>query len=139
MTVHTKWQLHYLFSSDGWEADWFYLGNSSLGFLQVCTVGFYGMDFILISIQTVGPSKSSCSIDYYGTRLTRILLMKCLEKHNKTFRVTQFKRNKWPSLISTDNTLSVDFQIFSLLSSHSTLWVLYDYFCLWLYFICWFT
>ncbi|KAL1776719.1 TM2 domain-containing 1, partial [Sigmodon hispidus] len=45
----------------GWlGADRFYLGYPALGLLKFCTVGFCGIgsliDFILISMQIVGPS-----------------------------------------------------------------------------------
>ncbi|CAI5777036.1 TM2 domain containing 1 [Podarcis lilfordi] len=56
----------------GWlGADRFYLGYPALGLLKFCTVGFCGIgsliDFILISMQIVGPSDgSSYIIDYYG-------------------------------------------------------------------------
>ncbi|XP_019511026.1 PREDICTED: TM2 domain-containing protein 1 [Hipposideros armiger] len=61
---------------------------SFLGLLKFCTVGFCGIgsliDFILISMQIVGPSDgSSYIIDYYGTRLTRLSIT------NETFRKTQ--------------------------------------------------
>uniref|UniRef100_H0WLK4 TM2 domain containing 1 n=1 Tax=Otolemur garnettii TaxID=30611 RepID=H0WLK4_OTOGA len=74
----------------GWlGADRFYLGYPALGLLKFCTVGFCGIgsliDFILISMQIVGPSDgSSYIIDYYGTRLTRLSIT------NETFRKTQF-------------------------------------------------
>nr|KAF6508625.1 TM2 domain containing 1 [Rousettus aegyptiacus] len=73
----------------GWlGADRFYLGYPALGLLKFCTVGFCGIgsliDFILISMQIVGPSDgSSYIIDYYGTRLTRLSIT------NETFRKTQ--------------------------------------------------
>uniref|UniRef100_A0A2K5NIJ4 TM2 domain containing 1 n=1 Tax=Cercocebus atys TaxID=9531 RepID=A0A2K5NIJ4_CERAT len=56
--------------------------------LKFCTVGFCGIgsliDFILISMQIVGPSDgSSYIIDYYGTRLTRLSIT------NETYRKTQ--------------------------------------------------
>ncbi|EDL97797.1 TM2 domain containing 1 (predicted), isoform CRA_b [Rattus norvegicus] len=58
------------------------------GLLKFCTVGFCGIgsliDFVLISMQIVGPSDgSSYIIDYYGTRLTRLSVT------NETFRKTQ--------------------------------------------------
>ncbi|XP_029473753.1 TM2 domain-containing protein 1 isoform X1 [Rhinatrema bivittatum] len=70
----------------GWlGADRFYLGYPALGLLKFCTVGFCGIgsliDFILISMQIVGPSDgSSYIIDYYGARLTRLSI------NNETFR-----------------------------------------------------
>uniref|UniRef100_A0A2K6CB70 TM2 domain containing 1 n=1 Tax=Macaca nemestrina TaxID=9545 RepID=A0A2K6CB70_MACNE len=73
----------------GWlGADRFYLGYPALGLLKFCTVGFCGIgsliDFILISMQIVGPSDgSSYIIDYYGTRLTRLSIT------NETYRKTQ--------------------------------------------------
>uniref|UniRef100_A0A8C5K8P5 TM2 domain containing 1 n=1 Tax=Jaculus jaculus TaxID=51337 RepID=A0A8C5K8P5_JACJA len=73
----------------GWlGADRFYLGYPALGLLKFCTVGFCGIgsliDFVLISMQIVGPSDgSSYIIDYYGTRLTRLSIT------NETFRKTQ--------------------------------------------------
>ncbi|XP_031824866.1 TM2 domain-containing protein 1 isoform X2 [Sarcophilus harrisii] len=73
----------------GWlGADRFYLGYPALGLLKFCTVGFCGIgsliDFILISMQIVGPSDgTSYIIDYYGTRLTRLSIT------NETFRKTQ--------------------------------------------------
>uniref|UniRef100_A0A8C2V4C2 TM2 domain containing 1 n=1 Tax=Chinchilla lanigera TaxID=34839 RepID=A0A8C2V4C2_CHILA len=73
----------------GWlGADRFYLGYPALGLLKFCTVGFCGIgsliDFILISMQIVGPSDgSSYIIDYYGTRLIRLSIT------NETFRKTQ--------------------------------------------------
>ncbi|CAM4594018.1 unnamed protein product [Caretta caretta] len=73
----------------GWlGADRFYLGYPALGLLKFCTVGFCGIgsliDFILISMQIVGPSDgSSYIIDYYGARLTRLSIT------NETFRKTQ--------------------------------------------------
>ncbi|XP_048207405.1 TM2 domain-containing protein 1 isoform X1 [Perognathus longimembris pacificus] len=77
----------------GWlGADRFYLGYpalaSFLGLLKFCTVGFCGIgsliDFILISMQIVGPSDgTSYIIDYYGTRLTRLSIT------NETVRKTQ--------------------------------------------------
>uniref|UniRef100_A0A8C6WBD1 TM2 domain containing 1 n=1 Tax=Nannospalax galili TaxID=1026970 RepID=A0A8C6WBD1_NANGA len=56
--------------------------------LKFCTVGFCGIgsliDFVLISMQIVGPSDgSSYIIDYYGTRLIRLSIT------NETFRKTQ--------------------------------------------------
>uniref|UniRef100_A0A2K5Q9K6 TM2 domain-containing protein n=1 Tax=Cebus imitator TaxID=2715852 RepID=A0A2K5Q9K6_CEBIM len=72
----------------GWlGADLFYLGYRVLGLLKFCTVRFCGIgsliDFILISMKIVEPPDgSSYLIDYYETRLTRLLLMKHLEKHN---------------------------------------------------------
>ncbi|KAL8222390.1 UNVERIFIED_CONTAM: TM2 domain-containing protein 1 [Gekko kuhli] len=62
----------------GWlGADRFYLGYPALGLLKFCTVGFCGIgsliDFILISMQIVGPSDGSgYVIDYYGARLTKL-------------------------------------------------------------------
>ncbi|XP_077389370.1 TM2 domain-containing protein 1 [Festucalex cinctus] len=62
----------------GWlGADRFYLGYPALGVLKFCTVGFCGIgtlvDFILIAMQTVGPSDGSDYIvDYYGARLNRL-------------------------------------------------------------------
>ncbi|KAI4899060.1 hypothetical protein NFI96_031202, partial [Prochilodus magdalenae] len=59
----------------GWlGADRFYLGYPALGLLKFCTVGFCGIgslvDFMLISMQIVGPSDGSDYIvDYYGARL----------------------------------------------------------------------
>uniref|UniRef100_A0A6I8NER0 TM2 domain containing 1 n=1 Tax=Ornithorhynchus anatinus TaxID=9258 RepID=A0A6I8NER0_ORNAN len=73
----------------GWlGADRFYLGYPALGLLKFCTVGFCGIgsliDFILISMQIVGPSDgTSYIIDYYGARLTRLSIT------NETFRKTQ--------------------------------------------------
>uniref|UniRef100_A0A8D0KZX7 TM2 domain containing 1 n=1 Tax=Strix occidentalis caurina TaxID=311401 RepID=A0A8D0KZX7_STROC len=73
----------------GWlGADRFYLGYPALGLLKFCTVGFCGIgsliDFILISMQIVGPSDgSSYIIDYYGARLTRLTIT------NATFRKMQ--------------------------------------------------
>ncbi|XP_029424961.1 TM2 domain-containing protein 1 isoform X1 [Nannospalax galili] len=73
----------------GWlGADRFYLGYPALGLLKFCTVGFCGIgsliDFVLISMQIVGPSDgSSYIIDYYGTRLIRLSIT------NETFRKTQ--------------------------------------------------
>ncbi|XP_060087893.1 TM2 domain-containing protein 1 [Heteronotia binoei] len=73
----------------GWlGADRFYLGYPALGLLKFCTVGFCGIgsliDFILISMQIVGPSDgSSYIIDYYGARLTRLSIT------NETFRKPQ--------------------------------------------------
>uniref|UniRef100_A0A8C9HN71 TM2 domain containing 1 n=1 Tax=Piliocolobus tephrosceles TaxID=591936 RepID=A0A8C9HN71_9PRIM len=73
----------------GWlGADRFYLGYPALGLLKFCTVGFCGIgsliDFILISMQIVGPSDgSSYIIDYYGTRLIRLSIT------NETYRKTQ--------------------------------------------------
>ncbi|CAH2311181.1 TM2 domain-containing 1 [Pelobates cultripes] len=73
----------------GWlGADRFYLGYPALGLLKFCTVGFCGigslMDFILISMQIVGPSDgSSYIIDYYGARLVRLSI------NNDTYRKTQ--------------------------------------------------
>ncbi|XP_033007834.1 TM2 domain-containing protein 1 [Lacerta agilis] len=73
----------------GWlGADRFYLGYPALGLLKFCTVGFCGIgsliDFILISMQIVGPSDgSSYIIDYYGARLTRLSIS------NETFRKPQ--------------------------------------------------
>uniref|UniRef100_A0A8D2QEB4 TM2 domain containing 1 n=2 Tax=Passeriformes TaxID=9126 RepID=A0A8D2QEB4_ZONAL len=73
----------------GWlGADRFYLGYPALGLLKFCTVGFCGIgsliDFILISMQIVGPSDgSSYIIDYYGARLTRLSIT------NATFRKMQ--------------------------------------------------
>uniref|UniRef100_A0A9L0IVH0 Uncharacterized protein n=1 Tax=Equus asinus TaxID=9793 RepID=A0A9L0IVH0_EQUAS len=65
-----------------------WLVSAAAGLLKFCTVGFCGIgsliDFILISMQIVGPSDgSSYIIDYYGTRLTRLSIT------NETFRKTQ--------------------------------------------------
>ncbi|KAG8536022.1 hypothetical protein GDO78_009058 [Eleutherodactylus coqui] len=56
--------------------------------LKFCTVGFCGIgsliDFILISMQIVGPSDgSSYIIDYYGARLIHLTI------NNETFRESQ--------------------------------------------------
>ncbi|CAM4656972.1 unnamed protein product [Leuciscus chuanchicus] len=56
--------------------------------LKFCTVGFCGIgslvDFMLISMQIVGPSDGSDYIvDYYGARLTRLSIT------NETYRRTQ--------------------------------------------------
>ncbi|XP_042191671.1 TM2 domain-containing protein 1 [Callorhinchus milii] len=73
----------------GWlGADRFYLGYPALGLLKFCTVGFCGIgsliDFILISVQIVGPADgSSYIIDYYGARLIRLTI------NNDTYRKTQ--------------------------------------------------
>nr|XP_046157952.1 TM2 domain-containing protein 1-like [Oncorhynchus gorbuscha] len=73
----------------GWlGADRFYLGYPALGLLKFCTVGFCGIgslvDFMLISMQIVGPSdKSDYIVDYYGARLTRLSIT------NETYRRTQ--------------------------------------------------
>ncbi|XP_018582277.1 TM2 domain-containing protein 1 isoform X2 [Scleropages formosus] len=73
----------------GWlGADRFYLGYPALGLLKFCTVGFCGIgslvDFMLISMQIVGPSDgSSYIVDYYGARLTRLSIT------NETYRRTQ--------------------------------------------------
>lgn len=73
----------------GWlGADRFYLGYPALGLLKFCTVGFCGIgsliDFILISMQIVGPSDgSSYIIDYYGARLIHLTI------NNETFRESQ--------------------------------------------------
>ncbi|XP_030227889.1 TM2 domain-containing protein 1 [Gadus morhua] len=73
----------------GWlGADRFYLGYPALGLLKFCTVGFCGigslMDFLLITMQIVGPSDGSDYIvDYYGARLTRLSI------NNDTYRRTQ--------------------------------------------------
>ncbi|XP_021459066.1 TM2 domain-containing protein 1 isoform X1 [Oncorhynchus mykiss] len=73
----------------GWlGADRFYLGYPALGLLKFCTVGFCGIgslvDFMLISMQIVGPSdKSDYIVDYYGARLTRLSIT------NDTYRRTQ--------------------------------------------------
>ncbi|KAG2463664.1 TM2D1 protein, partial [Polypterus senegalus] len=73
----------------GWlGADRFYLGYPALGLLKFCTVGFCGIasliDFILISMQIVGPSDgSSYIVDYYGARLVRLGI------NNETYRKTQ--------------------------------------------------
>ncbi|XP_028855680.1 TM2 domain-containing protein 1 [Denticeps clupeoides] len=73
----------------GWlGADRFYLGYPALGLLKFCTVGFCGIgslvDFMLISMQIVGPSDGSDYIvDYYGARLTRLSIT------NETYRKTQ--------------------------------------------------
>ncbi|XP_027025715.2 TM2 domain-containing protein 1 isoform X1 [Tachysurus fulvidraco] len=73
----------------GWlGADRFYLGYPALGLLKFCTVGFCGIgslvDFILISMQIVGPSDGSDFIvDYYGARLVRLSIT------NETYRRTQ--------------------------------------------------
>ncbi|XP_003933640.1 TM2 domain-containing protein 1-like [Saimiri boliviensis] len=73
----------------GWlGVDRFYLGYRVLGLLKFCTVGFCGIgsliDFILISVQIVGPPDgSSYIIDYYEARLTRLSII------NETFRKTQ--------------------------------------------------
>ncbi|XP_061834486.1 TM2 domain-containing protein 1 [Nerophis lumbriciformis] len=70
----------------GWlGADRFYLGYPALGLLKFCTVGFCGIgtliDFILITMQIVGPSDGSDYIvDYYGARLTRLSIT------NQTYR-----------------------------------------------------
>uniref|UniRef100_A0A8C2ITN2 TM2 domain containing 1 n=1 Tax=Cyprinus carpio TaxID=7962 RepID=A0A8C2ITN2_CYPCA len=58
------------------------------GLLKFCTVGFCGIgslvDFMLISMQIVGPSDGSDYIvDYYGARLTRLSIT------NETYRRTQ--------------------------------------------------
>uniref|UniRef100_A0A8C4NLL0 TM2 domain containing 1 n=1 Tax=Eptatretus burgeri TaxID=7764 RepID=A0A8C4NLL0_EPTBU len=71
----------------GWlGADRFYLGYPALGLLKFCTIGFCGIgsliDFVLIVTQVVGPSDgSSYIIDYYGARLTRLVIT------NETYRV----------------------------------------------------
>ncbi|KAI5938348.1 TM2 domain-containing protein 1 [Manis javanica] len=54
----------------GWlGADRFYLGYPALGLLKFCTVGFCGIgsliDFILISMQIVGPSDGIISINIF--------------------------------------------------------------------------
>ncbi|XP_059400007.1 TM2 domain-containing protein 1 isoform X2 [Carassius carassius] len=73
----------------GWiGADRFYLGYPALGLLKFCTVGFCGIgslvDFMLISMQIVGPSDGSDYIvDHYGARLTRLTIT------NETYRRTQ--------------------------------------------------
>ncbi|XP_036441751.1 TM2 domain-containing protein 1 [Colossoma macropomum] len=73
----------------GWlGADRFYLGYPALGLLKFCTVGFCGIgslvDFILISMQIVGPSDGSDYIvDYYGARLVRLSIT------NETYKRTQ--------------------------------------------------
>ncbi|KAL4634848.1 TM2 domain-containing protein 1 isoform X2 [Arapaima gigas] len=73
----------------GWlGADRFYLGYPALGLLKFCTVGFCGIgslvDFMLISMQIVGPSDgSNYIVDYYGARLTRLSIT------NETYRRTQ--------------------------------------------------
>ncbi|XP_072516299.1 TM2 domain-containing protein 1 [Salminus brasiliensis] len=73
----------------GWlGADRFYLGYPALGLLKFCTVGFCGIgslvDFMLISMQIVGPSDGSDYIvDYYGARLVRLSIT------NETYRRTQ--------------------------------------------------
>ncbi|XP_067086053.1 TM2 domain-containing protein 1 [Osmerus mordax] len=73
----------------GWlGADRFYLGYPALGLLKFCTVGFCGigslLDFMLISMQIVGPSDgSNYIVDYYGARLTRLSIT------NETYRKTQ--------------------------------------------------
>ncbi|KAG9350817.1 hypothetical protein JZ751_024706 [Albula glossodonta] len=73
----------------GWlGADRFYLGYPALGLLKFCTVGFCGIgslvDFMLISMQIVGPSDgSSYIVDYYGARLMRLSIT------NETYRRTQ--------------------------------------------------
>ncbi|XP_028299341.1 TM2 domain-containing protein 1 isoform X2 [Gouania willdenowi] len=70
----------------GWiGADRFYLGYPALGLLKFCTVGFCGIgtliDFILISMQIVGPADgSNYIVDFYGARLTRLSI------NNQTFR-----------------------------------------------------
>ncbi|KAF7244252.1 TM2 domain-containing protein 1 [Varanus komodoensis] len=80
----------------GWlGADRFYLGYPALGLLKFCTVGFCGIgsliDFILISMQIVGPSDgSSYIIDYYGARLTRLSIT------NETFRKPQAEETQFP-------------------------------------------
>uniref|UniRef100_A0A673KXN4 TM2 domain-containing protein 1-like n=1 Tax=Sinocyclocheilus rhinocerous TaxID=307959 RepID=A0A673KXN4_9TELE len=76
----------------GWiGADRFYLGYPALGLLKFCTVGFCGIgslvDFMLISMQIVGPSDGSDYIvDYYGARLTRLSIT------NETYRRTQLSQ-----------------------------------------------
>ncbi|XP_069794656.1 TM2 domain-containing protein 1 [Narcine bancroftii] len=73
----------------GWlGADRFYLGYPALGLLKFCTVGFCGIgsliDFVLISVQIVGPADgSNYIIDYYGARLTRLSI------NNDTYRKRQ--------------------------------------------------
>lgn len=73
----------------GWlGADRFYLGYPALGLLKFCTVGFCGIgslvDFMLISMQIVGPSDgSNYIVDFYGARLTRLSIT------NETYRKTQ--------------------------------------------------
>ncbi|XP_051866645.1 TM2 domain-containing protein 1 [Pristis pectinata] len=73
----------------GWlGADRFYLGYPALGLLKFCTVGFCGIgsliDFVLISVQIVGPADgSNYIIDYYGARLTRLSI------DNDTYRKRQ--------------------------------------------------
>ncbi|XP_078263404.1 TM2 domain-containing protein 1 [Rhinoraja longicauda] len=73
----------------GWlGADRFYLGYPALGLLKFCTVGFCGIgsliDFVLISVQIVGPADgSNYIIDYYGARLTRLTI------DNDTYRKRQ--------------------------------------------------
>ncbi|XP_067846373.1 TM2 domain-containing protein 1 isoform X4 [Heptranchias perlo] len=76
----------------GWlGADRFYLGYPALGLLKFCTVGFCGIgsliDFVLISVQIVGPADgSSYIIDYYGARLTRLVI------DNDTYRKKQMEQ-----------------------------------------------
>ncbi|KAG7487844.1 hypothetical protein MATL_G00027590 [Megalops atlanticus] len=61
----------------GWlGADRFYLGYPALGLLKFCTVGFCGIgslvDFMLISMQIVGPSDGSSYIKTMEEKLKTI-------------------------------------------------------------------
>ncbi|XP_067846371.1 TM2 domain-containing protein 1 isoform X2 [Heptranchias perlo] len=74
----------------GFYMDYFYT-LSLLGLLKFCTVGFCGIgsliDFVLISVQIVGPADgSSYIIDYYGARLTRLVI------DNDTYRKKQMEQ-----------------------------------------------